>query len=71
MEQPRRKTAVSMIVISLVAGIIGLSTVTGRPRFSVYATVDVLQSWPPECASALPSWGSCGLSGKWTALEHR
>jgi hypothetical protein len=43
MEQPRRKTAVSMIVISVVAGIIGLTTVTGRPRFSGYATVDVLE----------------------------
>jgi hypothetical protein len=43
MEQPRRKTAVSMIVISVVAGIIGLTTVTGCPRFSGYATVDVLE----------------------------
>ncbi len=43
MEQPRRKTAVSMIVISLVVGIISLTTVTGRPRFSGYATVDVLE----------------------------
>jgi hypothetical protein len=43
MEQPRRKTAVAMIVISLIVGITGLTTVTGRPRFSGYATVDVLE----------------------------
>jgi len=43
MEQPRRKTAVATIVISLVVGITGLTTVTGRPRFSGYATVDVLE----------------------------
>ena len=43
MEQPRRKAAVSSIVISLVVGIIGLTTVSSRPRFSAYATVDVLQ----------------------------
>jgi hypothetical protein len=43
MEQPRRKTAVAMIVISLVVGITSLTTVTSRPRFSGYATVDVLE----------------------------
>lgn len=43
MEQPRRKTDVAMIVISLVVGITGLTTVTGRPRFSGYATVDVVE----------------------------
>jgi hypothetical protein len=43
MEPPRRKTAVAMIVISLVVGITGLTTVTGRPRFSGYATVNVLE----------------------------
>ena len=43
MEQPRRKTGVSVVVIPLVVGIIGLTTLTGRPRFSGYATVDVLQ----------------------------
>ncbi len=43
MEQPRRKTAVAMIVISVVVGITSLTTVISRPRFSGYATVDVLQ----------------------------
>ena len=43
MEQPRRKTAVAMIVISVVVGITSLTTVSGRPRFSGYATVDVLE----------------------------
>ena len=43
MEQPRRKKEASAIVIALVVGIIGLTTVTSRPRFSGYATVDVLQ----------------------------
>jgi hypothetical protein len=43
MKPSRRKTAVSSIVISLVVGIIGLTTVASRPRFSGYATVDVLQ----------------------------
>jgi TctA family transporter len=43
MEQSRRKSAISTIAISLVVGIVGLTTVTGRPRFSLYATVDVLQ----------------------------
>jgi hypothetical protein len=43
MEQPRRKTAVSKIVITLVAGITSLTTVISRPRFSGYATVDVLE----------------------------
>lgn len=42
MEQPRRRTAVAMIGISLV-GIAGLTTVTGRSRFFDYATVDVLE----------------------------
>jgi len=43
MEPSRRKAAASSIVVSLVVGIIGLTTVAGRPRFSGYATVDVLQ----------------------------
>ncbi len=43
MEQSRRKTSVAMIVISLVVGITSLTTVSGRPRFSGYATVDVLE----------------------------
>ena len=43
MEQPRRKAAVSSIAIALVFGIIALTTVAGRPRFSGYATVDVIQ----------------------------
>jgi hypothetical protein len=43
MEQPPRKNVISVITISLVAGIVGLTTVAGRPRFSGYATVDVLQ----------------------------
>ncbi len=43
MEPSRRKTAVSVIAIALVVGITALSTVAGRPRFSGYATVDVLQ----------------------------
>ena len=43
MEPPRRKTAASAIVIALVVGIIALTTVSSRPRFSGYATVDVLQ----------------------------
>jgi hypothetical protein len=43
MEEPRRKTAVSMIVISLVVGITSLTTVISRPRFSGYASVDVLE----------------------------
>ena len=43
MEQPRRKTAVAMIVISVLVGITSLTTVMSRPRFSGYATVDVLE----------------------------
>ena len=43
MEQPPRKNVISVITISLVVGIVGLTTVAGRPRFSGYATVDVLQ----------------------------
>jgi TctA family transporter len=43
MEPSRRKSAISTIAVSLVVGIVGLTTVTGRPRFSGYATVDVLQ----------------------------
>ena len=43
MEQPRRKSAASAIEIALVVGIIALTTVSSRPRFSGYATVDVLQ----------------------------
>ena len=43
MEQSRRKTSVAMIVISLVVGITSLTSVSGRPRFSGYATVDVLE----------------------------
>jgi hypothetical protein len=43
MEQPPRKNIISVIAISLVVGIVGLTTVAGRPRFSGYATVDVLQ----------------------------
>jgi len=43
MEQPRRKTAVAMIVISIVVGITSLTTVISRPRFSGYAAVDVIE----------------------------
>ena len=43
MEPSRRKSAISTIAVSLVVGIVGLTSVTGRPRFSGYATVDVLQ----------------------------
>jgi hypothetical protein len=43
MEQPRRRSSASTIVVALVAGIIGLTTVSSRPRFSGYATVDVIQ----------------------------
>jgi len=43
MEQSRRKTSVATIVISLIVGITSLTTVSGRPRFSGYATVDVLE----------------------------
>ena len=43
MEQPRWKAILSTIVISLIAGITGLTTVMGRPRFSGYAKVDVLE----------------------------
>jgi len=43
MEQPPRKNVISVITISLVVGIVGLTTVAGRPRFSGYATVDMLQ----------------------------
>lgn len=43
MEQPRRKSSVSTIVVALVAGITGLATVSSRPRFSGYAAVDVIQ----------------------------
>ena len=43
MEQPRRKTFVAMIVISLVVGITSLTTVISRPRFAGYAAVDVIE----------------------------
>ena len=43
MEPSRRKAAISVIAVSLVVGITALTTVAGRPRFSGYATVDVLQ----------------------------
>jgi hypothetical protein len=43
MEQPRRKSAVSVIALVLVVGIVGLTTVAGRPRFATYRTVDVLE----------------------------
>lgn len=43
MEQSRRKTALAAILIALIVGITGLTTLAGRPRFSGYATVDVLQ----------------------------
>jgi len=43
MKRSRRQSFISTIVIALVAGIVGLATVTSRPRFSGYATVDVLE----------------------------
>jgi len=43
MEQPRRKSVVSVIAVALVIGIVGLSTVAGRPRFATYRTVDVIE----------------------------
>jgi len=43
MERSRRKTAIPTIAVSLVVGIVGLTTVAGRPRFSGYATADVLE----------------------------
>ena len=42
MDQPRRKPIVSA-VLALIIGITALMTVAGRPRFSGYHTVDVLQ----------------------------
>jgi len=42
MEQ-RRETAPARIAVTLVVGIVALTTVAGRPRFSGYATVDVLE----------------------------
>ena len=43
MEPSRRKTAISTVAISLVVGIVGLTTAASRPRFAAYHTVDVLE----------------------------
>jgi hypothetical protein len=42
MAVPRRRRSTSIFILILV-GSIGLVTLMGRPRFQMYATVDVLQ----------------------------